>query len=1178
MTFAFLKDLLAKKQSNSRSIGLSRIANGQEPLVLVNLLKTLNEVNQGEFDIVHICRDDQRLATLKDGVNFFGDEMKVYSFPAWDCVPYDRVGPSTEIVAERVATLSQLERGKRRGPRLILTTPRAILQKVPPRAFIRSHIKILSPGQRIDRNRLIKRLSAMGYVRSEMVIDRGEFAVRGGIVDLFLVGYKNPIRLDFFGDDLETIRQFDSATQRTTNRLNRVTLLPMSEVDLSDDARGRFRKKYLEHFGAAQANDLLYEAISEGQNFQGMEHWLSFFHDGLETLFDYVPQAILSVEEDIEGAISAAHDQINEHYEARCQALEQESFGAPPYNPTITEDMFITGDVWREKCRATTGLKFSSFDIEQTAGFDEVIPVGGRAGINFNLERRDESAALFKSVVQRIKGQQAKNKRVVIAAWTNGSRERLLSLLSEAGLEGGIKSQSWSEVVDLHQTNIAFIVLGLEAGFETGDILIISEQDILGDRLVRRKRRRARDVDVLREAASLSIGDLIVHNEHGIGKFEGLKTIEAAGAQHDCLELGYKGGDKLFLPVENIELLSRYGAEGSTADLDRLGGQAWQARRAKLKKKLFDIAGQLIDIAAKRSLRKAPVFELPSDQLNDFAARFPFEETEDQLASIETVYEDLASGRPMDRLICGDVGFGKTEVALRASFIAAMNGKQVAIVAPTTLLARQHYQAFVERFKGFPVKIGHASRLVGTKGMNEVKQGLEVGQIDIVIGTHALLGKSVKFHDLGLLIIDEEQHFGVQHKERLKDLKDNVHVLTLSATPIPRTLQMSLTGVRDLSLITTPPVDRLAVRTYVAPFDPVVIRNALLRERFRGGQSFFVCPRISDLDEAAQLLREHVPEIRFIQAHGQMSSGELDDVMNAFYDRQYDCLLSTTIIESGLDIPTANTMIIYRADKFGLSQLYQLRGRVGRSKTRAYAYFTTPVNNKLTEQATKRLKILASLDTLGAGFTLAAHDLDMRGAGNLVGEEQSGHIKEVGFELYQSMLEDAIAALKEGGSAEPDEWSPVIQIGTSVLIPESYVKDLQLRLSLYRRASTLADRDEIEEFKTELIDRFGPLPEEVLHLLDIMYIKILCRAAGVATIDAGPKGAQIGFYQDRFANPEGLITFAAENSSKVKIQVNHKISYKDDWRGEDERLAGIIKLVNLLKEIAENERINETRD
>jgi len=527
----------------------------------------------------------------------------------------------------------------------------------------------------------------------------------------------------------------------------------------------------------------------------------------------------------------------------------------------------------------------------------------------------------------------------------------------------------------------------------------------------------------------------------------------------------------------------------------------------------------------------------------------------------------------MDRLVCGDVGFGKTEVALRAAFVTAMAGLQVAVVVPTTLLARQHTKTFMERFKGLPIRIAQASRLVSSKEMAEVKEGLAKGTIDIVIGTHALLGKSIKFARLGLLIVDEEQHFGVAHKERLKQIREDVHVLTLSATPIPRTLQLALSGVRELSLITTPPVDRLAVRTYISPFDPVIIREALRRERYRGGQSFYVVPRIADLDEVSEFLREAVPELRVARAHGQLSNTELEEVMTAFYEGQYDVLLSTAIVESGLDVPNANTLIVHRADMFGLAQLYQLRGRVGRSKTRAYAYFTTPPGQKLTEGAEKRLKVLHSLDSLGAGFSLASHDLDIRGAGNLLGEEQSGHIREVGFELYQSMLEEAIASLKGSDFAETQEqWSPQISLGTAVLIPETYVGDLQLRLGLYRRLANLENREEIDAFAAELVDRFGELPEEVRHLLDVVEIKGLCRQAGIAQVDAGPKGAVLAFRNNTFSNPEGLIDLMQRSRGKMKLQPDHKLVFKDDWDSPEQRLKGVRRLISDLARLAEKGR------
>jgi len=710
--------------------------------------------------------------------------------------------------------------------------------------------------------------------------------------------------------------------------------------------------------------------------------------------------------------------------------------------------------------------------------------------------------------------------------------------------------------------------MGLEAGFETADVAIIGEQDILGDRLVRPHQKR-RASNYLSDVTALAEGDLVVHIDHGIARFNGLKTIEALGAPHDCLELLYAGGDRVYLPVENIELLSRYGSEDANAQLDKLGGVAWQARKARMKKRIREMAAALIKVAAARATKEAPVLAPTDGAYDEFAARFPYDETEDQQTAIDTTLGDLAAGRPMDRLICGDVGFGKTEVALRAAFVAVMGGKQVAVVVPTTLLCRQHFKTFSTRFAGLPVKVAQASRLVGTKDLAAAKAGIADGTVDVIVGTHALLGKGVSFRDLGLLVVDEEQHFGVKHKERLKELKSDVHVLTLSATPIPRTLQLALTGVRELSLITTPPIDRLAVRTFISPFDGLVVREALLRERYRGGQSFYVCPRISDLAERRAFLAEHVPEVKVAMANGQMGAGELEDVMTAFYDGAYDVLLSTSIVESGLDIPTANTLIVHRSERFGLAQLYQLRGRVGRSKQRAYALFTVPADRSLTAQAERRLKVLQSLDTLGAGFQLASHDLDIRGAGNLLGEEQSGHIKEVGYELYQQMLEEAVASLKSGGDvADEGKWSPQITVGTAVMIPETYVADLQLRLALYKRLADLEDQASIEAFAAELIDRFGSLPDEVVHLLEIVAIKALCRKANVAKVDVGPKGAVIAFRDNVFPNPTGLIRWIGDRKTDARVRPDQTVVFIRDWDGVGGRLRGTAGILGALARLA----------
>ncbi len=1157
------------REDNKTALTVAGVPEGLDALVLAQLVGEA-AAEKAPGTLLHVARDDRRVEALEQGLSFFAPQVRVISFPAWDTVPYDRVGPTADIVARRMAALAKLALAAHKHPTVVLTTVNAILQRIPSRAFIKQTTKAMAPGQRVDMARLTQRLARMGYTRSGTVMEPGEYAVRGGILDLYPPGRSSPVRLDFFGDTLESIKAFDVTTQRTTKAVQKLALMPVSEVAFGEDAEKLFRARYVELFGGATGDDPLYEAVSTGHRYPGQEHWLPLFHDHLETLFDYLPDVSISFDHRVDESANSRFDQIAEHYDARVEALEEQKFGGPPYKPVPPDRMFLDKGEFAKQMAARRSFRLTPFE---EADAPNVRSWRGRGGRTFAAERQQGDVNVFDAVVGHIRRIQNDQRRVIVTSWTPGARERLVTLLTDHGLKDVKRVESYAEALALPGTATGVGVLGMEQGFETPELVVIGEQDILGDRLVRPRRKQRSAVDVLTEATSLSVGDLVVHADHGIGRFAGLKTITVLNAPHDCLELHYAGGDKLFLPVENIELLSRYGADESDAQLDKLGGVAWQSRKARLKQRLREIASELIKIAALRQLKEAPALATPDGAYDEFVARFPYEETEDQDTSIEAVLTDLASGRPMDRLVCGDVGFGKTEVALRAAFVGAMNGLQVAVVVPTTLLARQHFKTFTERFKGLPIKVAQASRLVGTKELADVKEGLKSGSIDIVVGTHALLGKSIEFKRLGLLIIDEEQHFGVGHKERLKKLREDVHVLTLSATPIPRTLQLALTGVRELSLITTPPVDRLAVRTYISPFDPIIIRDALRRERYRGGQSFYVAPRISDLDEIADFLREAVPELTFARATGQLTPGELEDVMTAFYDGKYDILLSTAIVESGLDLPNANTLIVHRADMFGLAQLYQLRGRVGRSKARAYAYITTPVGKALTEAADKRLKVLQSLDTLGAGFSLASHDLDIRGAGNLLGEEQSGHIREVGFELYQSMLEEAVASMK-GGELETaaDQWSPTISLGTSVLIPESYVADLQLRLGLYRRLSGLETREEIDNFASELVDRFGPLPEEVEHLLDVMEIKALCRQAGVAQVDAGPRGAVVAFYRNEFANPEGLVSLVQASRGMIKVQPDQKLVFRAEWDLPADRLKGVRGFVGQLAGVAAKAR------
>ncbi len=1119
----------------------------------------LNEMTRTGGPVCHVARDDKRMEAMRAALAFFAPDVPVFVFPGWDCLPYDRVSPNADIAAARVATLAALVH---QMPErfVLLTTLNAATQRVPAREVLKQAAFTARVNHRVDEKALRAFLVRMGFTQSPTVMEPGDYAVRGGIIDIFPPGESGPVRLDLFGDVLDGARRFDPVSQRTTEKLEVVELAPVSEVILDEAAITRFRQNYRIEFGAAGTDDPLYEAVSAGRKHQGVEHWLPFFHEKLENLFDYLPGATISLDDQVTPARLARWDTIADQYETRRLALENRSRMDTVYKPTPPGLLYLDDAAWDQAVGDRRVLQFSP--LPQASG-PGVIDAGGRIGRNFAPERQQESISLFGALAAHITDKMTKGP-VLIASYSEGARERLTGLIEDEGLAEAIPVTDGTRV---GKRGLHLAVWALEHGFEAPGLTVIAEQDVLGDRLIRQPKKRRKAENFLTETQSLSPGDLVVHVDHGIGRYIGMEVVTAAGAAHECLLLEYAEQSKLYLPVENIELLSKYGHDEGL--LDRLGGGAWQAKKAKLKERIREMADKLIRIAAERALRKAPVMDPPPHAWEEFSARFPYQETDDQLRAISEVMEDMHSGAPMDRLICGDVGFGKTEVAMRAAFVAAMSGVQVAVVAPTTLLARQHAASFKERFRGFPLEVRQLSRFVSAKDAQQTRDGLARGTVDIVIGTHALLAKGIRFNNLGLLIIDEEQHFGVGHKERLKQLRSDIHVLTLTATPIPRTLQLSLTGVRDLSIIGTPPIDRLAIRTYVSEFDAVIIREALLREHYRGGQSFYVVPRISDLPEIEEFLKEQLPELTYVVAHGQMAAGELDDRMNAFYDGKYDVLLATTIVESGLDIPTANTMVVHRADMFGLAQLYQIRGRVGRSKTRAYAYLTTKPRQKLTATAEKRLRVLGSLDTLGAGFTLASQDLDIRGAGNLLGEEQSGQMRDVGYELYQSMLEEAIAKIKagemEGLSDSDDQWAPQINLGVPVLIPEDYVPDLDVRLGLYRRLSSLSTKVELEGFAAELIDRFGKLPKEVNTLMLVVRIKAMCKRAGIAKLDGGPKGATIQFHNDKFASPQGLVEFIQNQRGLAKVKDN-KIVVRRDWKKDSDKIKGAFSIARDLAE------------
>ncbi|MDD4556261.1 MAG: transcription-repair coupling factor [Alphaproteobacteria bacterium] len=1146
-----------------KGLVVSSVVDGYDCVLLSSLF-----ANQ-EKDFLYVVSDGHRLRKTIDFLQYINPETKILPLPAWDTVPYDRVSPNADIMGQRIETLSELAINPTpKKPRIIVATVSAVLQKLPPKKIFINSMKEVKVGGKLNFNAFLHYAAINGYVRVEQVMERGEYAVRGDILDIFPSSATEPIRIDVFDDEVEKIRSFDPISQRTTGNLSRYEFQVMGEVVLDENTIKTFRSKYREAFGSSSNNDELYEAVSAGQKYMGIENWLPlFYEENLPTVFDYLPNAALIIGSDVATAVKSKEESILDYYQARLEGLQVKDNQVDTYRPIAPETFYLNEKTFKELLKTKEATILTNMNVTTTDSetMSEVVPARDFSGL------KAQSVAKVYEELNKYLLENAKLKRL-ICCQTEGSREKLFSLMNEHGIENLSFSETWAEALQKPKTKTVLLVLPLSSGFKGEGFVLISEEEVLGKKQ-QNKSKKVSSKDFIADVSALAIGELVVHIEHGVGRFMGLENIVAGGAPHDCLRIEYAGNAKLFVPVENIEVISRYGLDSENVVLDTLGGAAWQAKKAKVKNKIRDIAEKLIKIAAERTLRKGEVF-IPRDGLyQEFCSGFPYQETEDQLNAINDVLSDLGAGTPMDRLICGDVGFGKTEVAMRAAFAVAASGAQVAIIAPTTLLVRQHYYNFKKRMQGFPVRVKMLSRLVTVKETKEVKQGLEEGSVEIIIGTHALLAKDVKFCNLGLLIIDEEQHFGVAHKERLKAIKSDVHVMTMTATPIPRTLQLSLTGVKQLSVIATPPVDRLAARSFVMPFDSVMIKEAIYREKHRGGQTFFVCPRVSDIFQMEKSLKELVPDVKIAIAHGQMPVKNLEDVMNDFADGKYDLLLSTTIIESGIDMPTVNTMIIHRSDMYGLAQLYQLKGRVGRSKVRGYCYFTVSQRKKLNPIAERRLNILKALDSLGAGFSLASHDMDIRGSGNILGEEQSGHIKEVGIALYQHMLEEEIARIKAGAYASEEEiveWVPQISIGIPIMIPEDYVKDLGVRLGLYKRIGDLKSKEELLDMKEELIDRFGKLPEEVENLLTTVEIKQLCKKANVEKIDAGAKGALLMFRNNLFARPEKLIEFISKQFGMIKIRPDQKLFIEKNLENYKIRVETIknyvSKLVELLKD------------
>ncbi len=1120
---------------------------------------------QNSQGCIFVAKDASHLKQVSDMLDLFGCQLPVLSFPAWDCVPYARNSPAADIQSQRLKSLWTLTQAENRHkPFVILTTINAISQRTLPASWLRRMGQKLRIGASISMEQLLNLLNALGYERVSIVREAGEFAVRGGILDVFPIGYDTAVRVDFFGDEIDTLRLFDVVSQKSHDDIKELELIAASEVILNDDTVKHFRTQYRALAGEISKDDLLYQSISSKKIWPGMEHWLPLFYQQTESLLDYLPDCPLLLGYQTDEALDMRIDAIQDYYIARKTIWETGSDNSELYVPTSPELLYETKTSWQTQLQKRNVFLCSPFKQEDDTHYDFS---SNRVPKFYELSAGEGNVlSRFSKWVHQ---QQLSN--IIITYKNIATEQKLKHLLEDSDDFEFINVQNFTDAQKIRLPKIALLQAGLSGGIIYDTYGIIADDDVLGQTIGRSVKSKRKAEDIIHNVGNLNEGDLIVHHEHGIGRYEGLETVTTLGVSHDCLKILYYGDDRLYVPVENLDMLSRFGSDQETMQLDKLGSTAWQARKAKAKERIGEMAEKLMEIAAQRTLKKAPIMSAPQGAFEEFCDGFGYQETEDQQNAINDTLYDLAAGVPMDRLVCGDVGFGKTEVALRAAFVTAISGYQVALIVPTTLLARQHYNQIVKRFKDFPVRVAQLSRLVSAKEVKQTKQEMQKGNVDIVIGTHALLSKDVHFDRLGLVIVDEEQHFGVKHKERLKGLKYDAHVLTLTATPIPRTLQMALTGVRSLSIIATPPVDRLAIRTFVQKFDKVMVREAILREKYRGGQSFFVCPRIKDVNRMDGVLRTLFPDVKIATVHGQMPIKELEDTITAFADGQFDVLLSTQIVESGIDLPNVNTIIIYRADMFGLAQLYQLRGRVGRSSARAWAWLMLDERKVISKTAQQRLEVMQTLDHLGAGFNIASHDLDNRGAGNLLGEEQSGHIKEVGVELYQQMLEQAVLKAREVGISKDqweEKWSTKLNLGLDVMIPKDYIPDLDLRMSFYRQIANLDTLDELELLADEMYDRFGKRPKELDNLFKVSNIKQRCKALGIVQLDAAPKGLIVQFYNNVFVNPAGLLGLIQQHQDKVKVRPDQSVVWLQELPTEEVRLKAVDQFLRKLETLA----------
>ncbi|HXS89580.1 MAG TPA: transcription-repair coupling factor [Steroidobacteraceae bacterium] len=1108
-----------------------------------------------------IAPDARQASRMEDELRFFCEPGSyIEHFPAWETLPYDLFSPHPDIVSQRLRMLSTLPR---LAKGIVVVDLETALQRLPPQTYVDGHAFDLSVGEVLDLAAFRDRLSGAGYVASSQVMAPGEFAVRGSIIDLFPMGSPAPYRIDLFDDEVETIRVFDPETQRSGERAQALRLLPAREFPLTADGIQNFKRRFRNRFPGDLTRMALYRDIAEGAPPPGIEYYLPLFFDATATLFDYLPgNTIVAVETDEQGAAAQVFAEIASRHEQRGHDAER-----PILEPA---EVFTPVDELVQRLSTLRRIELSRVELDpltQSLPYQNFVT---RAPPALRIDpHADEPARELARFLNDFQG------RVLIAAESAGRREMLLDILQHRNVRPQLVD-SWPAFVE-GGAQLGITVSSLATGLVLTEppLALIAEEQLFGERArqERRRRRAERDPEkIIRDLTDLRPGSPVVHEDYGVGRFVSLATLDVGGLKNEFLLLEYADGDKLYVPVHALDLVSRYtGAPAETAPLHKLGTDTWEKAKRKAAQRIHDTAAELLDLYSRRAARQGEQLTANEAELRTFEAAFPFEETPDQSQAIEQVIADLAAGKPMDRVVCGDVGFGKTEVALRAAFVTVSAGKQVAVLVPTTLLAQQHYQTFADRFADWPVKVEALSRFRSGREVEQVLQSLESGQTDIVIGTHRLLQSGVKFGRLGLLIIDEEHRFGVKDKEKLKQLRAEVDVLTLTATPIPRTLNMAMGGLRELSLITTPPAARLSIKTFVSQWDSATIREACLREIRRGGQIYYVHNSVDTIERTARAVAELVPEARIAVGHGQMRERELEQVMLDFYHQRSNLLVCTTIVESGIDVPSANTIIIDRADKLGLAQLHQLRGRVGRSHHQAYAYLLTPPRNAMTADAAKRLEAIESLEDLGAGFTLATHDLEIRGAGELLGEEQSGQIQEIGYALYMEMLERAVNALKSGKIPQLDQplhQGPEVDLHVASLLPDSYLPDVHLRLVLYKRIAAAASDEELRELQVEMIDRFGLLPEPAKNLFRIAGYKQAARALGLRKIDVGPGGGSVTFERDTRVEPATLIRYVQQNSRTHRLEGGTKLRFTAKLEQDEQRFAAVEQLLEDLKKPA----------